>query len=128
MRGASQFLPDVDVMVVGSEQPHTNVVEAAIQKISKRTIEVGWQVALHGRNRKSFCYKNVATKFRGAERCQFESGGDDVLAALQAGGEATQRAVFVRAAALDEERVDARMQRAQRVDVDRLVAPDHRAR
>ena len=46
------------------------------------------------------------------------SGGDDFAVFVQAGGKTLQGAVLVRAAALDEERFDPRLRRAQSVDAD----------
>jgi hypothetical protein len=54
---------------------------------------------------KLVCYRNVAAKFRATERLII-SGGDDVAAFAQAGSEAFECAVLMRAAALDEEGVD----------------------
>ena len=76
-------------------------------------------------------YSQVTARARrgvlGPRRGVGVSGGDDLAMAAQAGCKALQRAVLVGAAAGDEERLDACLRRAQRVDVDAVVAPDHGA-
>src|ERR1700730_13856814 len=59
------------------------------------------------------------------------SGGNDLAVLLQAESEAAQGAVWMRAAALDQDGVDPRQSCAERVDTDvaaEIVALDHRAR
>src|SRR5882757_3513778 len=59
------------------------------------------------------------------------SGGNDLTVLFQAGSKATQGAVLVRAAALDQDGIDPRQRCAERVDTDlaaEIVALDHRAR
>src|SRR5882672_4481327 len=58
------------------------------------------------------------------------SGGNDLAVLIQAGSEAAQGAVRMRAAALDQDGIDPRQGRAERVDTDvaaEIVALDHRA-
>src|SRR4029450_81769 len=64
-----------------------------------------------------------------ASRCDAGlSGGDNLAIAAQAGGKTLQRAVLMGRAAGDEERLDACLRRAQRVDADAVVPPDPGAR
>src|SRR5687768_13653994 len=73
---------------------------------------------------------NLDSAFRCAEYLM-ASGGNDLAVLLQASDKALQGAVAMRAAALDEEGIDPRLRRAERVDADvaaLIIAFDDRAR